>query len=127
MHRPGDQSITAPKARRPLQNRFYRILDTPYLHNLTLALEEALNKPSTRLNRQRHLLVSQCVQSVVLPVCLVLVVLVNLVRYLYLVKYTGAGDQVEMFLIIPVATLLPLLPVVFPVAWIVMNNVGNAR
>jgi hypothetical protein len=62
--------------------------------------------------------------SLLLQVC---VLFVNLVRFLYLSRWVGVGHWTEMFLLQTTAVALPLLPVVFPTAWIILDSLGMAR
>jgi hypothetical protein len=55
------------------------------------------------------------------------VLFVNLIRYLYLSKWVGVGDWTEMFLLQTASVALPLLPVVFPTAWLILDSLGMAR
>jgi len=58
-------------ARSPLCNKKYILQETPYLHNLRLALEQALDRPVTYHNRLRHLLMLTCLEQLTLPITLV--------------------------------------------------------
>lgn len=44
---------------------------TPYIHNLRLAMDQALNRPITYYNSQRHNLMLKYVELIFLPVMLV--------------------------------------------------------
>jgi hypothetical protein len=55
------------------------------------------------------------------------VLFVNLIRFLYLGRWVGVGHWTEMFLLQTAAVALPLLPVVFPIAWLVLDSLGMAR
>lgn len=122
-----NEAITTPKTRKPLENKKYRLIETPYLTNLKMALEQALDKPVTHTNQQRYLLMVKCFEQIFYPLIVFLTILINLVRYVYLSVIFGVGYWVEMFLIIPVSVSLPLLPMVFPSFWIVLSCLGNAR
>lgn len=122
-----NEAISTPKTRKPLENKRYRLIETPYLSNLKMALEQALDKPVTHSNQQRYLLMVKCFEQIIFPTVLCLIVFVNLVRYLYLRKFFGTGCWVEMFLLVPVSVTLPLLPVIFPGFWVILNCLGSAR
>lgn len=53
--------------------------------------------------------------------------LINLLRFAYSGEAVTAGSAYEMFLLVPMTAVLPLLPLVFPVAWLCLNSFGNAR
>lgn len=121
-----NEAISTPKTRKPLDNKRFKLIETPYLSSLKMALEQALDKPVTHSNQQRYLLMVKCFEQILYPVILFLIISINFVRYFYLTKFFGAGCSIEMFLITPVAVTLPLLPIIFPTFWIVLNCLGNA-
>jgi hypothetical protein len=119
-----NEIFSAPKARKPLENKKYRLLETPYLNNLRIYLEQALDRPTTLLNQQRHLVMIKIIERFLLPIIFLLVVVVNLFRYFFPLRQSSVPD---MFLVIPTTTILPLLPLVFPFAWNFLNYFGLAR
>ncbi|KAJ3644745.1 hypothetical protein Zmor_022452 [Zophobas morio] len=119
-----NEIFSAPKSRKPLENKKYRLLETPYLNNLRIYLEQALDRPITLLNQQRHLVMIKIIERFLLPMTFFGVLLVNLFRYLFPL---GRSTSSEMFLVVPAATILPLLPLIFPVAWNLLNYFGLAR
>lgn len=52
---------------------------------------------------------------------------INSVRYVYVSEYITASSAYEMLLLGPLTAVLPLLPLVIPVAWLLINSYGNAR
>ncbi|OXU20778.1 hypothetical protein TSAR_005268 [Trichomalopsis sarcophagae] len=123
----GSGVFSVPQARTPLRNKIYKLQETPYLSNLRMALDMALDRPVTCHNRERHLVMICCIEQLVYPILLILLLMFNLLRYLYLYEYVGIGHWTELFLLQPVAATLPLLPVAFPIWWIVLNCFGMAR
>ncbi|XP_034247469.1 transmembrane protein 94 isoform X2 [Thrips palmi] len=119
--------FSVPMSRVPLQNEEYVLEQTPYINNLRIAMEQALNRPITYYNRQRHTLMVKYVELIFLPILLLLVLLVNLVRLGYLHRLVSCGPWIEMILLQPIAVVLPLLPVVFPTVWLLLNCLGMAR
>ncbi|CAG5101385.1 Similar to Tmem94: Transmembrane protein 94 (Mus musculus) [Cotesia congregata] len=122
-----NEIFTSPQARIPLKNKIYILKETPYLVNLRMALDQALDRPVTYHNRKRHLLMICCIEQLTYPILLITVLIVNLLRYLYFYKYAGTGHWTELFLLQPIAVTLPLLPIIFPIFWIVLNCFGMAR
>ncbi|CAK9816936.1 Transmembrane protein 94 [Anthophora quadrimaculata] len=122
-----NEIFSTPQARVPLRNKIYKLQETPYLMNLRMALDQALDRPVTYHNRKRHLLMICCIEQLAYPVLLIIVLVVNLFRYLYLSEYFGVGYWNEMFLLQPIAISIPLLPLVFPTCWIFLNCFGMAR
>lgn len=122
-----NEIFSAPKSRKPLEPKKYRLLETPYLNNLKIFLEQALDKPVTQLNQQRHLVMIRIIERVLLPVTFILVLLVNLFRYFYFHKYLGRYLVSNTLFIVPSNVILPLLPLVFPLVWNTANYIGMAR
>ncbi|XP_015590634.1 transmembrane protein 94 isoform X3 [Cephus cinctus] len=119
--------FSSPQARTPLKNKIYKLQETPYLINLRMALDQALDRPVTYHNRERHLVMICSIEQLAYPILLIVVLVVNLLRYLYLTEYVGVGHWTEIFLLQPIAVTLPLLPLIFPTCWIVLNCFGMAR
>nr|CAD7426735.1 unnamed protein product [Timema monikensis] len=117
--------FSAPTARVPYPNKKYVLQETPYLVNLRLALEQFLDRPVTYYNRLRHLLIITCIEQLALPVTVVSVLFVNLLKFIYLRQWLG--HWTEVFLLQPVSVSLPLLPITFPAAWLVLDSLGMAR
>jgi len=111
----------------PLKNKIYKLQETPYLMNLRMALDQALDRPVTYHNRKRHLLMICCIEHLAYPILLIIILVTNLLRYLYLADYFGIGHWSETFLLQPIAVSLPLLPLVFPICWLFLNCFGMAR
>jgi hypothetical protein len=65
------EPFSVPMARSPFCNKKYVLQETPYLSNLRLALEQALDRPVTYHNKLRHLLMLSCVEQLTLPITLV--------------------------------------------------------
>ncbi|XP_014222685.1 transmembrane protein 94 [Trichogramma pretiosum] len=124
---PTGDVFSSPQPRVPLRNQRYKLQETPYLTSLRLALDQALDRPVTCFNRERHLVVICCIEQLVYPILLILILIFNLLRYLYLYEYVGIGHWTELFLLQPVTVTLPLLPIAFPIWWIILNCFGMAR
>lgn len=118
-----NEIFSTPKARKPQQNRRYRLLETPFLNNLHIALEHSLNRPVTQFNQQRHFVVVRIIERILLPGFLLANFLMHIVIYFYV---NGDGFW-ESFIITPIVIALPLLPLAFPLLWNILNCVGMAR
>lgn len=121
-----NEVFSAPKVRKPLKNVRYRLLETPYLNNLHIALEQALDRPVTQHNQQRQVMV-KIMERFVLPIMLLIVYLVNCIKYFYLEGLFGSYPLWDLFVLLPLKVVLPLLPLMFPVAWNALNYLGMAR
>jgi len=64
-------AFSNPTARKPLKNHVYIMKETPYLTNLSLAFQEALNRPITYHNQQRYTVMVRCMEHIAVPVALV--------------------------------------------------------
>lgn len=49
------ESFSKPRVRTPLQNRAFRMLETPCLRNLQVALEKATSRPLSVFEKRRYL------------------------------------------------------------------------
>ncbi|KAK7076247.1 hypothetical protein SK128_018931 [Halocaridina rubra] len=118
------EGFSSPKARMPLKSNPYLLLETPYITNLRIALSEGLSRPVTVFNKQRFMLFSWAMETMLLPISLILILVINTLR-LY---YGGwVGDWSEVLLISPVSVALPLIPLGLPLAWLLLNWLGIAR
>ncbi|XP_045478027.1 transmembrane protein 94 isoform X2 [Harmonia axyridis] len=115
--------ISSPIIRKPLKSAKYKLLETPYLSNLKIMLEQALDRPSTQLTRQQHILLVEMVQRIILPIAIVVFYALSALKYLHL-KF---DNDVALFLLYPTNGILPLLPIIFPIVWNIANYIGLAR
>ncbi|KAL7641431.1 UNVERIFIED_CONTAM: hypothetical protein RMT77_008571 [Armadillidium vulgare] len=117
------EGFTSPKARVPLQETPFVLLETPYLTNLRILLDEALNRPTTLFNKLGHYLYARGLEFFGIPTFWVLTVSLNLFR-LY---YDGwAGDWSETLLMVPFCVILPLVPYSMPLMWLILHWIGTA-
>ncbi|KAL0278648.1 UNVERIFIED_CONTAM: hypothetical protein PYX00_000409 [Menopon gallinae] len=121
------ESCTLPAARAPLENKKYLLQETPYLRNLKMALDQSLMKPVSYHNKERHLIMVTCIEQTAIPVLFMLTLFVNASRYFYLGQWVGRGTWIEMFIIQPISVILPLLPLIFPLYWFVLNAFGVTK
>ncbi|KAK9754704.1 hypothetical protein QE152_g1175 [Popillia japonica] len=122
-----NEIFSIPTSRKPLEYKKYRLLETPYLNNLRIALEQALDRPISQLNQQKHFLAIKLIERIILPTTLVVVLLVNLIRLIYLETYIGKASPIDLFVLVPVSTILPLLPLTFPFVCVLSDYYGLAR
>ncbi|KAK9888015.1 hypothetical protein WA026_000299 [Henosepilachna vigintioctopunctata] len=118
-----DNFISTPKIRKPLKCARYKLLETPYLSNLKIMLEQALDRPSSHLNHQQFILLVEMVQRTILPIAIVVFYALSALKYLHL-KF---DNDVALFLLFPINGILPLLPMIFPIVWNLANYIGLAR
>ncbi|CAH0398033.1 unnamed protein product [Chilo suppressalis] len=119
------EHFTAPRIRTPHQNKAYRMCETPYLKNLKLALEQATSRPVTVFEKQRYLCTVKIMEGIVLPLVIALVVIASFIRHMY--HLPGVTHWTEIYFLQTIAASLPLLQIVFPIAWVSLNCYGLAR
>ncbi|XP_012731681.2 transmembrane protein 94 isoform X2 [Fundulus heteroclitus] len=108
----------------PQQHRLFRVVRTPVLELVRNSLELALARPITVLDNERFT-VQSIITKLVCPVVLVAFLLVNTVRF-----FCNAPSLTPIsynFLQLQLMAVLPILPLLFPVMWVLINAFGEAR
>ncbi|XP_076443312.1 transmembrane protein 94-like isoform X2 [Babylonia areolata] len=116
---------TGPRGRRPLASKAFRLIDTPIVLNFRKALSGQIERPQSVLSNECHRVVYVWITQRLLPMGVMLVLLINALRFVYLPESSGLWP--EMFLVLPVHAVLPLVPLMFPLLWIIVNTYGQAR
>ncbi|KAG6454754.1 transmembrane protein 94 isoform X2 [Manduca sexta] len=119
------ESFSVPRIRVPHQNKAYRMCETPYLKNLKLALKQATARPVTVFEKQRYLCTVKIMEGIVLPLVISVVVVASFIRHVY--HLPGVTHWTEIYFLQTIAASLPLLQIVFPIAWVTLNCCGMAR
>ncbi|CAH0719577.1 unnamed protein product, partial [Brenthis ino] len=119
------ENFTLPRVRTPHPNKAYKMNETPYLKNIKLALEQATTRPVTMFEKQRYLCTVKILEGIVLPLVISVIVVASLIRHLY--QPPGATHWTEMYFLQVIAAILPLLQIIFPIAWVTLNCYGLAR
>lgn len=122
-----NEVFSVPKIRKPLRNKRYKMLETPYLNNLHIALEQALDRPITQHNQQRHLVMVKVIERYVLAFFLIVVYIANIIKYIYFANFFATYSLWDLFVLVPLTAILPLLPLIFPLVWNTLNYLGMAR
>nr|QFR37578.1 lethal [Phigalia pilosaria] len=118
-------NFSSPRVRTPHQNKAYRMCETPYLNNLKLALQQATARPVTVFEKQRYLCTVKIMEGIVLPLVISMFVVASFVRHVY--HLPGVTHWTEIYFLQTIAASLPLLQIVFPIAWVLLNCYGLAR
>uniref|UniRef100_A0AAQ5XQM1 Cation-transporting P-type ATPase C-terminal domain-containing protein n=1 Tax=Amphiprion ocellaris TaxID=80972 RepID=A0AAQ5XQM1_AMPOC len=108
----------------PQQHRLFRVVRTPVLDAVRNSLELALSRPITVLDNERFT-VQSVITKLVCPVVLVAFLLVNTIRY-----FCDAPSLTPVcynFFQLQLMGVLPILPLLFPVMWVLVNAFGEAR
>ena len=134
------EALTSPKARVPCHPRPHRLLETPFSTALKLILDEAVNRPVTVYQKQRSAM-SWIFEALLFPLVLVVTAIVGILRSHYGLWWDpfvrdpateGFGpkenkDSVwEVYLSLPFCVVLPLLPIVVPSVWTLINAICTA-
>ncbi|KAI8435668.1 hypothetical protein MSG28_003928 [Choristoneura fumiferana] len=119
------ENFSTPRVRAPHQNRAYKMCETPYLKNLKLALDQATTRPVTMFEKQRYLCTVKIMEGIALPLVILLVVVASFVRHVY--HLPGVTHWTEIYFLQTIAASLPLLQIIFPIAWVALNCYGMAR
>ncbi|XP_062937507.1 transmembrane protein 94 isoform X5 [Cynocephalus volans] len=108
----------------PQQHRLFRVLETPVIDNIRWCLDMALSRPVTALDNERF-----TVQSVMLhyavPVVLASFLITNALRFMF--SAPGVTSWQYTLLQLQVNGVLPILPLLFPVLWVLATACGEAR
>uniref|UniRef100_A0A452TUJ4 Transmembrane protein 94 n=1 Tax=Ursus maritimus TaxID=29073 RepID=A0A452TUJ4_URSMA len=108
----------------PQQHRLFRVLETPVIDNIRWCLDMALSRPVTALDNERF-----TVQSVMLhyavPVVLAGFLITNALRFI--LNAPGVTSWQYTLLQLQVNGVLPILPLLFPVLWVLATACGEAR
>ncbi|XP_070339721.1 transmembrane protein 94 isoform X13 [Equus asinus] len=108
----------------PQQHRLFRVLETPVIDNIRWCLDMALSRPVTALDNERF-----SVQSVMLhyavPVVLASFLITNALRFM--LDAPGVTSWQYTLLQLQVNGVLPILPLLFPVLWVLASACGEAR
>ncbi|KAM3591994.1 uncharacterized protein V6R79_011033 [Siganus canaliculatus] len=108
----------------PQPHRLFRVVRTPVLDTVRNGLELALARPVTVLDNERFT-VQSVITKFVCPVVLVAFLLVNSVRYFC--DAPSLTPPCYNFFQLQVMGVLPILPLLFPVMWVLLNAFGEAR
>ncbi|XP_035768345.1 transmembrane protein 94 [Neolamprologus brichardi] len=108
----------------PQQHRLFRVVRTPVLDTITNNLELALSRPVTVLDNERFT-VQSVITKLVCPVVLVAFLLVNTIRFL--LTAPSLTPRCYNFVQLQLMGVLPILPLLFPIMWVLVNAYGEAR
>uniref|UniRef100_A0A3Q0RLN8 Transmembrane protein 94 n=1 Tax=Amphilophus citrinellus TaxID=61819 RepID=A0A3Q0RLN8_AMPCI len=108
----------------PQQHRLFRVVRTPVLDTIRNNLELAMSRPITVLDNERFT-VQSVITKLVCPVVLVAFLLVNTIRFA--LDAPSVTPNCYNFVQLQLMGVLPILPLLFPVMWVLVNAYGEAR
>ncbi|XP_016427783.1 transmembrane protein 94-like isoform X2 [Sinocyclocheilus rhinocerous] len=109
---------------RPQQYRLFRVVRTPILDSVRNSLDLALSRPVTALDNERFT-VQSIIAKFACPAVLVAFFSINTIRFFC--DTPGLTPGPFNFLQLQMMAVLPILPLLFPVMWILVNAYGEAR
>ncbi|KAF7649423.1 hypothetical protein LDENG_00140690 [Lucifuga dentata] len=107
----------------PQQHRLFRVVQTPVLDSVRNSLELALSRPVTALDNERFT-VQSVMSKLICPTVLVAFMLVNTIRYFC--DAPSLTPACYNFFQLQLMGVLPILPLLFPVMWVLVNAFGEA-
>ncbi|CAB1338150.1 unnamed protein product, partial [Coregonus sp. 'balchen'] len=107
----------------PQQHRLFRVVRTPILDSVRNSLDLALSRPITALDNERFT-VQSIMARFACPIVLVAFLVVNTVRYFCDAPSLTPGRF--NFIQLQLMGVLPILPLLFPVMWVLVNAYGEA-
>uniref|UniRef100_A0A8B9R8K7 Cation-transporting P-type ATPase C-terminal domain-containing protein n=1 Tax=Astyanax mexicanus TaxID=7994 RepID=A0A8B9R8K7_ASTMX len=108
----------------PQQFRLFRVVRTPILENVRNSLDLALSRPITALDNERFT-VQSIIAKFACPAVLVAFLTVNTIRYFFPVP--NLTPPLFNFFQLQLMGVLPILPLLFPVMWVLVIAYGEAR
>lgn len=119
---PRDTEKRGPQS--PQQHRLFRVVRTPVLDSVRNSLTLALSRPITALDNERFT-VQSVMAKLACPIVLGAFLVLNTVRFCCdAPSLTPPGFN---FLQLQLMGVLPILPLLFPVMWVLVNAYGEAR
>nr|XP_006816343.1 PREDICTED: uncharacterized protein KIAA0195-like [Saccoglossus kowalevskii] len=118
------EEIEEAVAHEPMKATQFIVLETPYAETLRKCLWNSMNRPLTLL-QNKQIVCSTLIERRILPIVFLLSLFANILRYVKLPD--DMGHWSTMIILLPIYTSLPLLPLVVPTLWIVINSYGVAR
>ncbi|XP_063445351.1 transmembrane protein 94-like [Mytilus trossulus] len=110
---------------KPVTAQKFVMLETVFLQNLRTMLEDEFPRPVTVIENERYLIASHLVERRLIPVVFAIMLLVNILRYIYMPSHSG--HWTEMFLVLQVHIILPMVPALYPLLWRILDIYGQAR
>ena len=109
----------------------FRLLETPFIPLLRLTLEKSCKRPVTSYEKERFAIMVKYVEHIIAPVLLLISVLISCLHYLVLSNESHEIDfkkkNLEWIWIRPAMIILPILPLMSPLSWILLNTFGYAK
>ncbi|KAL4241053.1 hypothetical protein ACF0H5_001831 [Mactra antiquata] len=113
-----------PKGREVKHSAKFMLLETPYVKYMRqLFLDK--HRPPSVVEHEKYTVLSVWIERRILPVVLLVMFVTNIVRLFHLKGHVG--HWTEMLLTLQVHAMLPLLPLIIPAMYLLINFYGQAR
>ncbi|XP_052262626.1 transmembrane protein 94-like isoform X3 [Dreissena polymorpha] len=119
-----DESFTVPKGREPRKCQKFLLLETPYVSVLRQIMADG-NRPATVIDNEKFFILTVWIERRVIPVVMALMLLVNVLRYNYMQGHVG--HWTDMVITLQVQAVIPLVPLIIPLMYLLINFYGQAR
>lgn len=122
-------TFTLPRFRKAVKPCKFLVLETPYIHDLKVALSNQFNRrASTAFEKELRLIFVRYIEHALVPIIFVVVLGFSVIHYCY-VEFTGShfdtGPATIVLIILrPIMTIIPLLPLALPLLWLILNLYG---
>ncbi|BFZ17230.1 hypothetical protein BsWGS_20269 [Bradybaena similaris] len=114
-----------PQPRMPMSTKKFILKETPIIKNFRVMCQENPSKPFSFLENERHTVCNIWMERRFLPVTFLIFLAINTLRYVYIDNWEGHWS--ELILVLQVHGILPLVPVLLPLMWTVVNTFGQAH
>lgn len=120
-----------PRIRKAAMPMKFRLLETPFIPLLRLTLDKSCKRPVTSYEKERFAIMVKYVEHIIAPVLLLISILISCTHYLFLSNESHEIDfrkkNLEWIWIRPAMITLPILPLMSPLSWILLNTFGYAK
>lgn len=115
-----------PEFKTPAKPQLFIMDETPYLDVLKMVLQRKERIQKSVLNKHTYLLFVQILSHVLFPLAFLVAFIWSALRHNQSWSFHGAHDYIQLFLVQPVAVVLPLVSFAFPICYVIVNYVGMA-
>ncbi len=124
--RTDEESSPTPEFKTPASPHFFVMDETPYLDLVRKVLQHENSRPPYVLAKHAHLFFTRYLVCCFLPASFFLVLAWNLLRAGKDWSILEEEDDVQRLLLEPLIAAIPLLPLSFPLAWVLTNYAAFA-
>ncbi|KAK3089400.1 hypothetical protein FSP39_003342 [Pinctada imbricata] len=117
--------LEVPQGKVPLTPRKYQLLETPFVKKFRMMISNDKPCPESTTDMERYYFANVWIERRFLPFVLIVMFLVNILRFLYLKGHVGKWT--ENILLLQIHSILPLISLFLPILWRVINSYGQAR